>query len=573
MNNNRRKKLKINRGFKILALLSILAIFVSFAKFLSAPIGTTAHSLAEVKLMIIVFVFTAIWILFLIDQKYKSMTGESYIKNKILGRDQASSYIQGIDKSRKDNEHRKNARRNRADNQKSNHPQGIIFGRKNDQWVFSPAIDNGSPHAIIYGPSGSGKTQNVILPTIASWPKNSHIFAVDVSGDISQTINTNPWMRSEKYLPLDFTSWNAQVRFDIFAAIRKKAEEAKKKSMPSEYIQSIQKTEIEKISICLIPPPAVSDNSNTYFIDGGRDLLCAGLMAGFFNQKGFIETLRYIAETPLNTLLPSIEKSGVKTAAVKVRQFAGQNDKNISGVRGEAVKAAEKITKNAIAARVLTPPTVGENATLLSPSDIESHDIFVRINMTDIALLSPVIGLIIRQITDYFYTRDLVFASTHPILVIADEIASYCRYWGSIENDIRNLRKFGIRIIICAQDFGSIDAEIGKSKRQTLIANTALKVILGSFVPSDQQELSNLIGKEEQRRRTRTYSPYQRTGYTDRWEMLPVVPPEDFGTLIDRNNLILLSPKGWEQIETSPFWKYREQLHDAVSNQFTWQHN
>lgn len=560
-----------NLGFKLAATASLLILIVLSVDVLKAPDGSLELSAAKIKLVLATLAIIGAWILYLINHGFKARTGHDFIVDRALGRSQADSILQSYDKSKRDRQHEAAAQRNRTHLPRSYHPQGIIFGRSEDSWVFSPAVGADAPHAFVYGPTGAGKTQDVILPSIAAWPKDSHIFAIDVSGDITGTINQNPWMRTKSYRVLDFTDWAAHTRFDIFFEIRRKGEKAKQSGATDDYARAIEANEIEKIALCLLPPPRASDSSNTYFTDGGRDLLCAALLAGYFNGKGFTETLAYVVETPLNAALKAIEQSGIHQAIVKVRQFAGQSEKNLSGVRGEAVKAAERITKNAIASRVLTPPKVGESVTLLSPRDIEQHDIFIKLRMTDVSVLSSVLGLITAQIMDYFYTRDLAYAASHPILVVADELASYCRYWSSIDNDIRNLRKFGIRMLMCSQDFTSIDTQIGKAKRETIIANTGYKIILGSYVAADQRELADLIGKEEQLKRIQSYSPYTRTSYTDRWEHQYAIAPEDFGTLSATHQLVVISPQGWERISTAPFWKLKEQMHTTVSSTFSWQ--
>lgn len=547
---------------KIAALGSILFLVVMAVRAAAAPSEGFDAAIAKIELLLAVVAVLGAWILFFVDHGYSEKTGASYVKNRILGREQSQSIIQSYDKHRRDQRHAEDAKRNRAKLPRSTRPEGIVFGRAGGQWVFSPAVGAAAPHVFVYGPTGAGKTQDIILPTIASWPKKAHIFAIDVSGDISSTIDQNSWMRPA-YRALDFTSWNAATRFDVFATIRHKADQLRGEGADDDYVHAVECNEIEKIAMCLLPPPKAADSSNTYFIDGGRDLLCGALLAGFFKNRGFVETLRFICEYPLNTALKSIEKSNIREAQVKVRQFAGQSEKNVSGVRGEAVKAAERITKNAVAARVLTPPKPYENAVLLSPDAIEQNDIFIKIAMTDIDILSSIIGLVITQVVDYFYTRSLGYAAEHPILMACDELASYCRYWPSIDNDNRNLRKFGVRLLMCSQDFTSIDSQIGKAKRQTIIANTGFKVILGSYVSEDQKELSDLVGREEQLKRANTYSPYGQPTYTDRWEQQAAIPPEDFGTLAARHQIVVISPNGWETLETAPFYRFKDMLGDG----------
>ena len=547
---------------KLAAAASIFFLVVMAVRAAAAPSEGFNAAVNKIELFLAFLAVVGAWILFSVDRGYREKTGDSYIKNRVLGREQSQSILQSYDKHRRDQRHAEDAKRNRARLPRSTRPEGIVFGRAGGQWVYAPAIGAAAPHCFVYGPTGAGKTQAVILPTIAAWPKNARIFAIDVSGDISDTIDQNHWMRPA-YRALDFTNWNAATRFDVFATIRHKADQLRAEGADDDYVHAVECAEIEKIALCLLPPPKASDSSNSYFIDGGRDLLCGALLAGFFTGKGFVETLHFICEYPLTTALKSIEKSNIREAQVKVRQFAGQSEKNVSGVRGEAVKAAERITKNAVAARVLTPPKPYERAVLLSPDAIEQSDIFLKIAMTDIDILSSVIGLVITQVVDYFYTRPLDFAAEHPILMACDELASYCRFWPSIDNDVRNLRKFGIRMLMCSQDFTSIDSQIGKSKRQTIIANTGYKIILGSYVSEDQKELSDLVGREEQLKRANTFSPYGLPAYTDRWEQQAAIPPEDFGTLSARHQIVVISPDGWETIEAAPFYRFKNMLGDG----------
>lgn len=555
----------MNKIFKkVLALISAAIVIYSLIKIPNSKNPIDA-SIAKIEMLLVVITISGFWLLLLVNEKFKEKTGQNFFLDRLAGRGQSYGILQSYDKACRDQKRIISSKRNRAKNPQSLHPQGIIFGRSNGRWVFSPAIGSSAPHCFVYGATGSGKTQSIILPTIAAWPKNSHIFCIDVSGDISNTIDQNPWMRGE-YIPLDFSSWDANVRFDVFNEIKCKSEQARKCGADIAQIKAIEENEIEKIALCLIPYPKQGDSSNQYFVDGGRDLLCSTLLAGYFSNREFVETLTFLTETPLDSLIRQLSGCGVKKAIVKVNQFIGQSEKNLAGVRGEAVKAAERIIKNSIASRILTPPSQEEKAILLSPKSIENHDIFIRLSMTDINVLSPIIGLIISQMSDYFYSRNISYAEQHPILIIADELASYCKYWPGIENDFRNLRKFGIRFLMCAQDFSSIDNEIGKSKRETILANTGYKIILNAFVAADQRELSNIVGKEETLKRIQNFSPYSPNSFSDRWEFQDVIPPEDFGTLSAKHKLIILSPEGWEEISTAPFWKYQDLLHTAVSN-------
>lgn len=557
-----------------------ISIFIFLVIFIKVLISyNTTEMIAHLSyglMLIIIPILFIVWMIMLhLMLKYYDLTGKIYLFERIKGRDVPVSIVEAIEQAKTEQEEIKKSQLNRAKSKGTSIPSGFLFGKNDrDRFVCDNAVHGKAPHVFVYGPSGSGKTQSILLPTVASWPKqNGHILALDISGDIVGMIRDNPWMRNEPSI-IDLDDWRAKVRFDPFGAAKKVAIEAPS-DMPQEKIEEAQERKIEQIALCLIPPVS-SNNQNPYFVDGGRDLLTAGLIYGFFTGKSFGDTLVWLAQTKLEDICIAVERSKRKSNVARVRQFAGQNEKNLSGVRGAMSKVVQQIVKNSTLQTILTPPSPGENATLISPELIEEKDIFITCNLQELELYSAVIGLIFTQFFDYFYTRPLGTCEEHPILVLADEIGSYIKYLGDFDNAIRNFRKFGVHVLLCAQDFASLDSAIGKAKRMTIWGNCGWRAILEVSIAEDQRTIADLIGKEKFKKRAENFGGHQSLGYTNRLEYDYVIRPEDLKTIgqpesfNDYGKLVLLGPDGYELIHKTPFWATKDELKHALNHDNIW---
>jgi type IV secretory pathway TraG/TraD family ATPase VirD4 len=561
------------RKSQILSIIFFLIIFVKEAISYHKT-AMFAHA-AYGALLVMLPVFFIAWMLMLhFVLEYYDLTGKIYFLEILKGSDVPRGLLQAIERAKAEAYEIKDSHRNRAESKGSTAASGFLFG-KNDsgRFVCDPAVHGKAPHVFVYGPSGSGKTQSILLPTVSAWPKDSgHILALDISGDIVKTINENPWMRDDPAV-IDLNDWHAKVRFDPFGAAKRIAMDAPS-DMPKQKIEEAQERKLEQIALCLIPTVNGKDQ-NPYFVDGARDLLAAGLIYGFFSGKSFGKTLTWLSETKLDDICVACEKTKRSSIVRKVRQFAGQNDRNLSGVRGSMSKVVLNITKNTTLQTIFTPPKPGENAILIDPKMIEKKDIFITCNLQELEVYGAVIGLLFTQFFDYFYSRPLGICEDHPILVLADEIGSYIKYLGDFDNSIRNFRKFGVHVLLCAQDFASLDSAIGKAKRLTIWGNCGWRAILEVSIAEDQKTIADLIGKEKIKKRTESFGSTQSIGYSNRLEYDYVIRPENLKTIgqpsssWDHGKLVLLGPNGYELLHKIPFWACKAQIKSATCKQYT----
>lgn len=557
------------KGHKYLLFLAFIIFIFAIIKY-----NTTSNPLSRLEFGALTIIIPMVVISYVVLSKplskYKKLTGRSYITDRLTSQAPAG-LISAIKQAEREQSEIKDSHRNRANLNGTAAPSGILFGRTaGGRYVCDPAVRGASPHIFVYGPSGSGKTQCLLLPTICSWPEKHHILALDISGDIVKALKENPWMRKKRPIILDLNDFNAPIRFDPFQIVRSISENVPE-NMTDSQIMEQQARKIEEIAYCLLPLPPKSSNENQYFSSGGRDLLIASLTYGFYTGKNFADCLVWIMNSKLSDICKTIEYSDYTDLKPLIRQFSGQNAKNLAGVRAEASKAAQRIAKNSTLRTIFTPPNAKENATLISPEIIEQQDVFIRVKMEELEQNSAVIGLIFSQFFSYFYNRPLDICTENPILFLCDELASYVRYLPNFENHIRNLRKYGVRILVCIQDFSSLDTAVSKEVRSTIVANCGWKVFLTVSNSTDQKQIADLIGKEKVLQHSTSFSRIQTTTYTNRIEYDYIIRPEDLATLglsttIDPNDhgrLVLLGPSGYQILQRTPFWACKETLENT----------
>ena len=326
----------MKKKHKYLLLLSLILFIFALIKYSTSsnPITRLEFGLLMILLPVLLLAFAA---LSKPLTKYHKLTGHSYLADRMTSQAPAG-LISAIKQAEKEQTEIKKSYRNRANIKGASIPSGILFGRtETGRYVCDPAVHGVTPHVFVYGPSGSGKTQCVLLPTIASWPDGNQILALDISGDITKTMSENSWMQKDTPIILDLDDWRTPVRFDPFGTVRE-IEKKQSSDIPQEKIIEQQFRELEEIAFCLVPPLPAGSKENSYFLDGGRDLLTAGLSLGFFQGKTFAQTLDWIMNSKLDKICKAVEHADYNFLKPLVRQFSGQNERNLAGIRGEASK-------------------------------------------------------------------------------------------------------------------------------------------------------------------------------------------------------------------------------------------
>lgn len=392
---------------------------------------------------------------------------------------------------------------------------GIIFGKKGFKTLYSPTDAEG--HVSVFGGTGSGKTSCQLINSLRAWRGSSLV--IDISGDISKNV---PKDNKLVFEPLNPES----IPYNIFAIIDEMQD------------TSLQDEALEQLALLLMPPivGAASDTS-TYFLDEGRKLLTAALIAFYHAGLDFSKICRLILSLPFEGLRSKILATRNRKAALYVNSFSGVNEKNAAGCKQACDRAITLFATNDIIAKNIRRPNQGEAS--FSPHEISTHNVFVIIPDERLNLLGPLLRIIVAQSLNFFAGRSL--DDKTPILFCLDEFASFGKL--DMLDALRKLRKRHIRIMILTQALADIDMIYGQAERNAMLNNFKFKVILGIEDRDTQRYFSDLIGSESV---PNDRSP---TGYTD----VVAVKPYELGHL--RDELILIHPDGYMRLKKDYYFK------------------
>lgn len=406
--------------------------------------------------------------------------------------------------------------------------QGVIFGKcENGKIAYSDAEDEG--HICVFGGSGSGKTSAILIPSLRAWPGN--FFAIDISGDISSNVDCLNKMVYEPGNP-------ESVAYNVFGVIDSLESEEQKNDA------------LRQLALLLIPiAPTVSDASN-YFSSRARDILTAALTAFYFKGFDFSEICEKILSSSYKNLFTEIDQCENKIASMYLSRLAGNSEANLSGCYDSCVAAIRLFAVSKSVADSIHRPTPEHPA--FSPTDIESHRIFVVIPDEQIDRLSALLHIIVAQCLDYFSARPT--ENTQNILFALDEFASLGKI--EIKEALQKFRKRHIRIMILMQSMADIDEIYGVNARQAILANFSYKVILNVSKTQTQEYVAKLIGLEMKMKESTTSKggifdvPMSKT--TSR-EKDYIVQPADLAHL--GNELILLYPDGVKRLKKAYYFR------------------
>ena len=192
---------------------------------------------------------------------------------------------------------------------KLNNIDGIMVGKKNAQYYFSPY--KGESHVAIFGGTGSGKTAAVMIPTLRAWKGTS--FVIDISGDISAHVDCDR---------LVFDPFSAKSSpYNIFAPIDKELDRYEKLEMLDELaLQIIPDPETKGYRLCPDPFSGIMP----------EECLMAALINGYFLEEDFCDICAEIYQNHFKTLYDQIIDGHVPEAINEIQSFNGANEKNTS---------------------------------------------------------------------------------------------------------------------------------------------------------------------------------------------------------------------------------------------------
>ncbi|MCI5622270.1 type IV secretory system conjugative DNA transfer family protein [Anaerostipes sp.] len=393
---------------------------------------------------------------------------------------------------------------------------GIIFGKMGKKLLYSPTEAEGSIG--VFSSSGTGKTSAIGIPTLRSWTGTS--FTIDISGDICKNCPNMP--NKLIYAPEnpDTTPYN------IFGVIDDMEDQDNKNEA------------LEELAFLLMPDNLTSNDNAKFFLDNGRKILTAALIAFYNKGIDFIEICEKIVGSSYRELFAEIDKSQVDDAIMYINSFEGASEQNTAGCKQCCDDAIKLFATNEKIKKSVRRPLEGEKA--VEGKMIEEHNIFIIVADPKLDLYSPLLNIITSQQMQYISNRNVNDNSSN-ILLFLDEYASLKINATIILEALRKYRKRKCRLMIMTQNLCDLDILYGHDVTRAILANLRFKLLLGGLgEPESQTYFANLIGYQDVTKRSRAKNAKTITTTTTT-EKEYIIPPAD----LDRQGkdiVILLAP-------------------------------
>lgn len=408
-----------------------------------------------------------------------------------------------------------------------NSADGLIFGKKRfGKVVYSPASDEG--HCAVFGGSGTGKTSSILIPTLRHWSGTS--LTIDISGDISSHVDCPNKLIYEPGNP-------ASAPYNVFSLIDASEDTDEQNEI------------LEQLAFLIMPEQENANANAKYFLDGGRNILSAALIAFYHTGADFVEICRIILGNSYLDLFKLITDTANETAKFYISNFYGNSEQNVSGCKQTCDMSIKLFAVNKKVANSIRRPISGEAA--FSPESIETHNVFVLVPDDKRSVYSPLLHIITSQVLSYFSARSN--KSKNNILLCLDEFASLGKL--EITDALRKLRKKHIRILILTQNLSDIEDIYGRGSYKSMLSNFKYMVLLGIGETETQEYFAKLIGREDKRKESSTSAgtfggQISRTSSTEKDY---IIQPADLNRLGD--SLILLHPNGYTKLRKAYYYK------------------
>lgn len=401
---------------------------------------------------------------------------------------------------------------------------GFIFGKQKGHWLAKHEYIDG--HILVIGGAGSGKSSCLAIPSLDSWLER--VFAIDIKGELLEKC-TRDKEKVKVFNPQDVNSYG----YDPFWCLHETDNLAQ---------------DIKDITLAIMPtPPDVKD---PFWIESAQNVLNGSLTYFYGLGYNFIEAMKQIVSSPVQTLLKDIMASDNVLAKMFVAQLVDQKAETLSGI---ATELSNKIMLFATDPMIVNALNREKSVT---PQDLESgFDVFVQIPEHKLEQWKPLLTLINNQFLKHFEKRSE--SGSKPILFLLDEFARL----GKIEailNGLATLRSKKITIAILTQSLAQLDLIYGKESRQVIADNCSYKAILKATDADTQEYFSKLVGTYDKIKKSSSanFEQYTQmgkgTGTNTTTEEKRIIKPEEFATL---DKIVLLTPFGFCRADKAPYYK------------------
>lgn len=359
---------------------------------------------------------------------------------------------------------------------------GIIFGKKGKKLIYSPTDAEGSVG--VFSASGTGKTSSIGIPTLRSWTGTS--FTIDISGDICKNC---PDMKNKLvYEPENpkTTPYNLFGAIDILDSTDDKNEA------------------LQQLAFLLIPDQKDVNVNAKFFIDSGRKILTAALLAFYHEKLDFIDICVKITNSSYQQLFEEIDKTNNNDAINFINGFADTRIETIAECKQSCDDAITLFATNAKVRNSIRRPRGNETA--IEGKLIEDYNIFIIVEDPKLTLYAPLLNIITSQQMQYISNRR-ISKNSKQILLFLDEYASLNLDATAILEATRKYRKRHCRLMIMTQNLADLEILYGHDITRAIVSNLKFKVLLGGLAETESQKyFAELIGYQNSKKTSTTTS-------------------------------------------------------------------
>ena len=393
----------------------------------------------------------------------------------------------------------------------STQPRGVMFGKKDNQYIIKPEELDG--HIMVVGGVGSGKSSCIAIPTLRNWSES--VFAIDIKGELYE--KSKEYRQNIKvFNPLDESSCG----YDPFFCLRTSRNPAQ---------------EARAIAQAIVPlPPEIKD---PFWIESAQNIFTAAILHYSAQNLSFLDTIKQIQSKPPKLLIQELCESPAQEARFFVNSLTDMDDRTLSSIMAELSRNVVYFVTDKNLASALS------REKNITPDDLEfGSDVYIIIPEHLLRQWKNLLTLIVNQFLTHFEQR--TEANTRPILFLLDEFPRLGKI-STMLDGLATLRSKKISICLIIQSLAQLDAIYGQNERKIISDTCAYKAILGATDADTQDYFSRLAGTYDKTVTSHGTSnsvlnPTGSSTSTNTQELEKrMIKPEEFGMLDD---IILYTP-------------------------------
>lgn len=425
----------------------------------------------------------------------------------------------------------------------------IIFGKWHGRTIGKP-LDQQSGHVNVIAATGGGKTTNCIFPTIFnileanSMGSCASFLAVDIKGEL-EAITKN--VSQKKNLPCTYKVFNPE-REDTFGF------------NPYFILRGIdnsdEKVEIfEEISSILIPMNN-DEKGNSFWIEGGRSYLTGALWYYYaYEHLGFIESLKKIAKTDpydFALIVKGWEDRYIDVYYSDIYPYAEKREKTLSFFFSEVKRNIQLFSVN----RAIAEAFSKREEHCIEPEDLlQGTNIFLQISEMKMPIYNKACALIINMFVRQFVGLHETECNLPDTAWLLDEFAQL-PYMPSMDRCVSTVRSKGVTLVFCLQEpENQLRSKYGAESAKIFMQNCTYNIIY-TLTGESAEYFSKDIGEYD--KNTKSYSKGKNESVTISTRKERIFPAQEFRKLKDRRKAVLLSPYGYNYIDTAPWYREKK---------------